>query len=157
MLEISAEVIHSVRLPNYIVVYCCSAFLYMSNFLSTPNLNSLYNFNRMRRSELWNTHPQRESRLSLTTQPMLVCSNKLRTSLKSIGHLTILLANSLQLSTQSDSLQFSRQTPYSSPLDQTSYNSPNKLLTALHSVRHLTILLTNSLQLSTRSDILQFS
>ena len=84
-----------------------------------------------------------------------------------------ILTNTLQLSTQLDTLQFSKQTPYSSQLNQTpcdtpikliisgklnqtTCNSPNKLLTTLNSIKHLTILLTNSLQLSTYSDTLQF-
>ena len=41
---------------------------------------------------------------------------------------TIFLANSSKLSSQSNTLPFSQQTPYSSQLIQTPYNSHNKYL-----------------------------
>ena len=86
----------------------------------------------------------------------------------SIIHLRILHTNSLQLQTQSNTSHLSKQTPYSSQLNQISYNSPNKLPTTPNAVRYLLSFLatpyssqlnriphnssTNSLQLSTQSN-----
>ena len=74
----------------------------------------------------------------------------------SIRHLRILHTNSLQLQTQSNTSHLSKQTPYSSQLNQISYNSPNKLPTTPNAVRYLLILLATSSQLSTQSNTSQF-
>ena len=90
--------------------------------------------------------------------------DKLHTALSQIRHLAILLRNSLHLPTQSDTSQFSWQTPQGSLrnslqsiLNQIPRNSPKKLLTALCSIRYQAISLRNSLQHSTQSDTSQFS
>ena len=60
---------------------------------------------------------------------------KFHTALNSIKYLTKIITKFLQLSTQSNNLQFSDQTPWSSQLNQTPYNSPNKSLTALNLIK----------------------
>ena len=74
----------------------------------------------------------------------------------SIIHLRILHTNSLQLQTQSNTSHLSKQTPYSSQLNQISYNSPNKLPTTPNAVRYLLSFLATSSQLSTQSNTSQF-
>ena len=74
----------------------------------------------------------------------------------SIRHLRILHTNSLQLQTQSNTSHLSKQTPYSSQLNQISYNSPNKLPTTPNAVRYLLTFLATSSQLSTQSNTSQF-
>ena len=60
-------------------------------------------------------------------------------------YLTIIITKFLQLSTQSNNLQFSHHTPSSIQLNQTPYNYPSKYFTSLSSIKYLDILLTNTL------------
>ena len=56
--------------------------------------------------------------------------------------MTILITNTSQLSTHSNTSKLSQQTTYSYQLIQTPYNSYNKHLTPINSFKHLTILTT---------------